>query len=139
MPHKKAKTAMRTNLNGPTPTLRTRKASSGGHGVTLSFAHYRPETECLSTWSRTDLKCFVGAVEKMRNMDVSQLRVSSLCSPHSDDTLPERFTRPKQIGTDHRMHKIRVDRSNAARMHGVIDGAVFYLVWLDRKHAIDPE
>ncbi|NCP23888.1 MAG: hypothetical protein GW854_07050 [Erythrobacter sp.] len=130
---------MRTSVETPKPKLQSRKAKSGEQGVTLSLAHYRPETECLSTWSRVDLKCFVGAMEKMRNMDVSQLRVSSLCSPHGNDPLPERFTRPAGIGNDHRMHKIRVDRSNAARMHGVIDGSVFYLVWLDRKHAIDPE
>ena len=72
---------MRTNESAPEPRLKARKAGSGEEGVTLSLAHYRPETECLSTWSRTDLKCFVGAMEKMRNMDVAQLRFSSLCSP----------------------------------------------------------
>ncbi|MEO9623698.1 MAG: hypothetical protein ABJF09_02305 [Qipengyuania citrea] len=36
------------------------------------------------------------------------------------------------------MHEIRVDRSNTARMHGVIEESVFYLVWLDRKHEVFP-
>ena len=42
------------------------------------------------------------------------------------------------IGKDYRMHEIRVDRSNTARMHGVIEESVFYLVWLDRKHEVFP-
>lgn len=52
--------------------------------------------------------------------------------------MAERFTRPAAIGKDYRMHEIRVDQSNSARMHGVIEDSVFYLIWLDRKHEVFP-
>lgn len=127
---------MRTNQSAPQPTLGDAQAS---RGVTISFAHFRSETECLSSWGRTDLKSFVGTVEKMRAMDEKTLRSSTLCSPHKPGRrIAERFTRPATIGEDHRMHEIRVDRSNAARMHGIIADSVFYLVWLDRKHEVFP-
>ncbi|ASP29485.1 MULTISPECIES: hypothetical protein [Sphingomonadales] len=136
MPHNSEKGRMRTDRQDPRPSL----GSLEDHeGVTVSFAHYRAETECLSSWNKADLKSFVGVVEKLRTMDVTTLRNSSLCSPHRGEVRPaKRFTRPDTIGKDYRMHEIRVDRSNTARMHGVIEESVFYLVWLDRKHEVFP-
>ena len=137
MPRKSHRRGMRTDQQDPSPSLRSLDDDAG---VTVSFAHYRAETECLSTWGKADLKSFVGVLEKMRAMNIATLRNSSICSPHRKGSpLAERFSRPDTIGRDYRMHEIRVDRSNAARMHGVIEDSVFYLVWLDRKHEVFPE
>ncbi|HEV7310939.1 hypothetical protein [Sphingopyxis sp.] len=136
MPRNSRQGGTRTDQQLPSPSIRPVDDDAG---VTVSFAHYRAETECLSTWGKSDIKSFVGVMEKMRAMNIATLRNSSICSPHRKGTrLAERFTRPDSIGKDYRMHEIRVDRSNAARMHGVIEGSVFYLVWLDRKHEVFP-
>lgn len=129
---------MRTDQQGPIPVLNRKKTGSDNPGVSLSLAHFRSQTECLSTWSKGDLKKLVGAMEKMRTMDVAELRASRLCSPHGSRPLAKRFVMPLGVGNDHRMHEIRVDQSNAARIHGIFDGDVFYLVWLDRKHEVFP-
>lgn len=126
---------LRTDQKHLDPAIRVTKAMPPA-GVSLSFAYFRSETECLSTWSKADLKSLVGVIEKMRKMNAQQLKSSTLSSPHKYKPKAERFTRPKAIGKDHRMHEIRVDKSNTARMHGVIEGEVFYLVWLDRKHEV---
>lgn len=138
MPHNENRPRMRTDQCGPVTLMHRQKPGPDRAGVSLSLAHYRVETECLSTWSKTDLKKLVGTVEKMRTMDANELRASSLCSPHRLQPLAERFVMPLEIGKDYRMHEIRVDRHNAARMHGVFEGNVFYLVWLDRKHKVFP-
>ena len=138
MPRNDHHQPLRTDQKGPIPLMHRRKAGADTCGVSFSLAHYRAETECLSTWSKGDLKKLVDTVEKMRAMDVEQLRASSLCSPHRPRNLADRFVLPSEIGKDYRMHEIRVDKSNLARIHGVFDGNVFYLVWLDRKHKVFP-
>lgn len=135
MPRNNRKRTMRTDQSTPTSVLRARAEEKK---VSVSLAHYRPEAECFSEWSSTDLKNFVSAMEKMRKMTAHQLLHSQLSTVHVRKPSAERFVRPKAIGEDHRMHEIRVDRSNSARMHGIIVDSVFYLVWLDRKHAVFP-
>ncbi len=138
MPRKTGTQNLRTDEVEPRSSLSQSKLERKEEQVSVSFAYYRSQTECLSSWTRADLKCFVRAVEKMRSMRPDQLRDSSLCSVHSSKKPPKRFVRPEEIPDYHRMHKIRVDQSNAARMHGVIDGSVFYLVWLDKNHEAFP-
>ncbi|RDC59403.1 hypothetical protein HME9302_00591 [Alteripontixanthobacter maritimus] len=137
MPRKGNTSGLRTDQAAPRSRLGTTKDDVG---VSLSFAHYRSETECLSSWGPSDLKSLVGAIEKMRDMTVTQFRNSSLCSPHRKGSkIPKRFSRPVSVAKDFRMHEVRVDKSNAARIHGVIENSIFYLIWLDRKHEVFPE
>ena len=129
---------MRTDRGSPKTELKSGKLQKSALGVSLSFAHYRPQAECLSTWGKSELKSFVRAMDKMRGMNIDQLRFSDLCSAHKYEPKLDRFARPATIGKDHTMHEIRVDNKNSARMHGVIEGSIFYLVWLDRKHELFP-
>lgn len=135
MPRNKHKRTMQTDRGTPTSVL---GADTDQKKVSVSLAYYRPETECFSAWSSVDLKNFVSAMKKMRSMTAHQLMHSQLSTVHLRKPAENRFVRPSAIGEDHRMHEIRVDRSNTARMHGIIEGSVFYLVWLDRKHAVFP-
>lgn len=138
MPHKKSRSRLRTDRGSPSPTLLGLGSGTPASGVSLSMAYYRAETECLSTWSKSELKCLVGAIEKMRAMDIAQLRNSALCSAHKYEPRSARFTRPPEMADDLRMFEIRVGRGNTARMHGVFNESVFYLVWLDRRHEVFP-
>lgn len=108
-------------------------------GVSISLKYYRADTECFSEWSPSDLKKFSGTIAKIKQMSAHTLRFrSQLCSPHRGEPDAERFARPEGLSRDLSMFEIRVDRSNAARIHGVFIGSVFHLVWLDRRHEVFP-
>lgn len=47
------------------------------------------------------------------------------------------FARPAALSKEIEMCELRVD--SKARVHGAIFDGVFYLVWLDRLHAVFPE
>jgi len=67
------------------------------------------------------------------------LRSPSGVVHHKHAPAEDRFTRHAKLSEDLKFFEIKVDQSNKARMHGVILGSVFYLVWLDRLHAVYPE
>lgn len=130
----------RHSTNAGAVNLQQREAAPGIDGVSISLKYYRSETECFSEWSPDDLKKFSGTIAKLKQMSVNDLRfVSRLCSPHRGSPKADRFARPDGLSPDLSMFEIRVDRSNAARVHGVFIGSVFHLVWLDRYHEVFPQ
>ncbi len=130
----------RPSSNGKAVDLQRRDTSSSNDGVSISLKFYRSETECFSEWRPDDLKKFSGTIAKIKQMSVNDLRFASrLCSPHRGDPKAERFARPAGLSPDLSMFEIRVDRGNAARIHGVFIGSVFHLVWLDRYHEVFPQ
>lgn len=116
------------------------KLSSGTEGVSISLKYYRDETECFSDWNSGELKKFSATVKKVRQLSASALMgYKPLCEPHKHEPSEGRFARPEKLSEDLKFFEIKVDPSNKARVHGVFVGSVFFLVWLDRLHAVYPE
>lgn len=109
-------------------------------GVSISLKYYRKETECFSDWQAGELKKFSATVAKIAQIEADRLKgYKPLCEPHKHEPAAARFSRPEKLSEDLNFFEIKVDPSNAARVHGVFVGSVFFLVWLDREHAVFPE
>jgi len=108
-------------------------------GVSISLRYYRRQTECFSKWKSSDLKKFGALVDKLRGHNANTLTGSKLCSMHKGPPAQDRFALPESLSPDLTLHELRVDQSNKARIHGVLWGETFFLVWLDRNHAVFPE
>jgi hypothetical protein len=127
----------------PKPTaidLERDKLGSATEGVSVSLKYYRPQTECFSQWAADELKKFSGTLSKISQLEASKLMgYKPLCEAHKRAPAEDRFARPERLSEDLKFYEIKVDPSNAARVHGVFVGSVFFLVWLDRLHAVFPE
>lgn len=108
-------------------------------GVSISLRYYRKQAECFSKWKSSDLKKFSALIEKLRGHNAQTLTGSRLCSPHKGPPAQAKFALPENLSPDLTIHELRVDQSNKARIHGVLWGETFFLVWLDRNHAVFPE
>jgi len=116
------------------------KLASDKEGVSISLKYYREETECFSEWQSGEMKKFSATIKKVSGLSASTLKGHKpLCVPHKYDPAESRFTRPDKLSEDLSFFELKVDPSNKARVHGVFVGSVFFLVWLDRLHAVYPE
>lgn len=116
------------------------KLESRTEGVSVSLKYYHQEAECFSDWQAGDLKKFSAMLGKMAQLDADKLKgYKPYCEPHKNEPAEQRFARPEKLSEDLKFFEIKVDAGNAARMHGVFVGSVFFLVWLDRLHAVYPE
>ena len=116
------------------------KLASDTEGVSISLKYYRDETECFSEWQAGELKKFSATIKKVSQMTASILKgYKPLCVPHKNDPAEKRFARPDKLSEEFKFFEIKVDPSNKARIHGVFVGSVFFLVWLDRLHAVYPQ
>jgi hypothetical protein len=116
------------------------KLGSPTEGVSISLKYYREETECFSDWQSGELKKFSATIKKVGQLEAAVLKGHKpLCVPHKYDPAEARFARPAKLSEDLKFFEIKVDPSNKARIHGVFVGSVFFLVWLDRLHAVYPE
>ena len=55
---------------------------------------------------------------------------------HSGPSKSRGFTRPSSLPKDFTLCEVRLD--NKLRIHGCLNGNTFYLVWLDKNHAVFP-
>jgi hypothetical protein len=108
-------------------------------GVSISLRYYRKQAECLSKWKSVELKKLSGLIEKLKSHSATSLTGSSLCTRHKGAPSEARFALPDSLSPELTLYELRVDQSNKARVHGVLWGETFYLVWLDRRHAVFPE
>lgn len=116
------------------------KLGSNTEGVSISLKYYREETECFSDWQAPELRKLSSTIKKVGQIASEALKGHKpLCEPHKNDPAERRFARPPALSEDLKFFEIKVDPSNKARIHGVFFGSVFFLVWLDRLHAVYPE
>nr|WP_298925554.1 hypothetical protein [uncultured Erythrobacter sp.] len=108
-------------------------------GVSISLRYYRKQAECFSKWGTNDLRKFSALIDKLRNHNAGTLAGSKLCSAHKGPPAQAKFALPDSLSPDLTLYELRVDQSNKARIHGVLWGETFFLVWLDRNHAVFPE
>ena len=116
------------------------KLASEDEGVSVSLKYFRSGTECFSDWNSAELKKFSTTVGKVKKFTAKQLTgYKALCDRHKYAPAEDRFARPDELSEDLSFYELKVDPSNKARVHGVFVGSVFFLVWLDRAHAVFPE
>jgi hypothetical protein len=116
------------------------KLESAPEGVSISLKYYREETECFSAWQSGEMKKFSATIKKISSIPASQLKgYKPLCVPHKNSPAEARFVPHDKLSEDLSFFELKVDPSNKARAHGVFVGSVFFLVWLDRLHAVYPE
>jgi hypothetical protein len=103
--------------------------------VSINHRYYAHKCECFSEWNGSELKKLSGTIEKLRGYTSVKLKINqSLCSFHFGKPNEARFKRP-DISEDIRFYEIKVDPGKKLRIHGFFISDVFFLVWLDRKHA----
>lgn len=124
----------------PPPIINVADSALSAHldqkHVSISLRYFQKSCECFSEWEKPELKKFSSTLEKIRNYNAAQLMATySLCSMHKGPPNESRFSIPNDLSRDVPLHEIKVDPSNKLRVHGFFAGPVFFLIWLDRKHA----
>lgn len=116
------------------------KLSSADEGISISLKYYRKETECFSDWQKGELKKFSAIGHKISGQTALKLKAyKPLCEKHKGPPAEARFARPDNLSEDLELYEIKVDPSNKARIHGVFVNSIFFMIWLDRNHAVFPE
>lgn len=107
--------------------------------VSISLKYFMKSCECFSEWQQKELKKFSATLEKISGYSAELLRKAKpLCDSHKGGPSENRFKRPSSLSDDLLFYELKIDPSNKARVHGFFVGSVFFLVWLDRKHACFP-
>lgn len=108
---------------------------SGG-AVSISLKYYSSSCECFSMWGKRELKKLTGTIDKISQYSSEQLKsTKSLCDIHKGNPSERRFSIPETISIEISIYEIKVDPSNKLRVHGFFVRDIFFLLWLDRKHA----
>lgn len=103
--------------------------------VSISLKHYMPKHECFSSWTQADLKKFSSIVRKLRKLSPQALSKTNLCSKLSNQGgwgLPM----PSGVDKELDVYELRLAQGEDVRIFGVMVSSVFYLIWLDRNHAV---
>lgn len=121
--------------------FRENKLVSDTEGVSISLKYYREDTERFSEWQAGEMKKFSSTIKKVAGLPASKLMgYKPLCEPHKTPLLISVICSPRdKLSEDLSFFELKIDPSNKARAHGVFVGSVFFLVWLDRLHAVYPE
>ncbi|GGK28989.1 hypothetical protein [Salinarimonas ramus] len=106
--------------------------------VDVSLKHWHAGSQCLSDWRAPELKKLRRLVDKVQSLTPAQLRADPGLGwkPHKGPAA-RGFSRPASLSKDIGLCELRVD--GKARVHGALFDATFYLVWLDRAHAVFPD
>lgn len=131
---KKRSKPFRIKSNGPRepgPIVAKAIPAEADTKIGVNLRYFQKSHECFSTWVKDDLKAFSGWVEKMAARTEAQITSTTLtCHAHVGKTKAP----PAGVSPDVKMYGLDVGAK--ARVHGFFLGSQFYLVWLDRTHAI---
>lgn len=128
------------------PTVNSEPAHSGSTNhlpPSFSFLHFDQDSECPSTWATEEIKTLFVRLKVFTGMTWEQV-IKSGGSPGNKTGLG--FTSvdikkcgrklPTQLSDDVDLSEIRV--SGKARIFGVRNESTYFVVWLDRNHAVLP-
>jgi hypothetical protein len=97
----------------------------------VNLKYFQKSHECFSSWQQRELKDFSNWVAKVSTKTEQQITsVTQTCHAHRGK--PKAF--PQSISPDVKMYSMDVGAKT--RVHGFFASGNFYLVWLDRAHAI---
>jgi len=114
---------------GPIDAFLSIPRDDGRIGVDLRY--FQKRHECFSEWAKDDLKAFSNWVEKMSGRTESQITaITQTCHAHKGKTKKL----PAGISPDVKLYELDVGAKS--RVHGFFLAGHFYLIWLDRNHAI---
>lgn len=106
--------------------------------VSVSLRYWHSGSQCLSDWQRGELSKLRKLIDKVQDLSATQVRTDPglQWKLHKGPTA-RGFARPTALSRDIDLCELRVDQK--ARVHGALVNDTFYLVWLDRSHAVFPE
>lgn len=120
--------------------------STDGQGQPyVNLKYYWPKFQCFSEWSTDELRAFSAFCRKLTGLQWPEIYKSGGAlghktgvgyTPHKNiDKLPDN-PELKDFSPDLTWFELRVD--GASRVHGFRAKEAFFLVFLDREHAIYP-
>jgi hypothetical protein len=105
--------------------------------VTISMKYWHSGSECLSSWQRGELQHLRKLIDKVQGFTPSQIKNDpGLQWKAHKGPAAAGFSRPVSLSKDVPLCEMRV--GGKARVHGALIDSTFYLVWLDRVHAVFP-
>jgi hypothetical protein len=106
--------------------------------VTVTLRYWVTRAESLAEWRQEELEGFTRFAEKAQRMTMDEFRTDPglRFKTHKGPAKGRGFARPGDLSEDQVLSEVRVGR--AARVHGVVEGDMFHVVWLDRNHAVFP-
>jgi hypothetical protein len=105
--------------------------------VTISMKYWHSGSECLSSWQRGELQSLRKLIDKVQGCTPSEIRNDpGLQWKARKEPAAAGFSRPASLSKDVPLCEMRV--GGKAPVHGALIDTIFYLVWLDRVHAVFP-
>lgn len=115
----------------PDPIRAESVTHHGDEKVAVSLRYFQNNHECLSSWTKEELKAFSSWAVKVAQKTEPQITSNTqTCHAHMGKTK----LLPTQVSPDVKMYNIDVGKK--ARVHGFFGGRDFFLVWLDRAHKV---
>lgn len=135
-------------LDGPkVPTVHAGQVISGSTdhvAPSFSFLHLDSDAECPSAWNSDEMKSLFNTMKKASSMTWRQVKETGGHGRHAQgiafkNISTKAATRklPSNLAEDIDLSEMRV--SDRARIFGVRNEATYYVIWLDRDHAVCPE
>ncbi len=106
--------------------------------ITISLRYWNSNSQCLSEWQPKELKKLAKVIGRAQSVTATDLKADQSLGwkMHSGPAKGSGFSRPSNLSKDIKLSEIRVD--GKARIHGALIDNIFFLVWLDRNHAVFP-
>lgn len=130
----------------PPPLQPENKPKSTDHEIAnVSFRYWESSHECISNWQASESKELFEALERMCAQNWTTIKASGGrlgAKTGLGCTLIEHVAKrkkgkwPQNLDADADIYEMRVCKKK--RIFGTRDGATFFLIWLDKNHALYP-
>lgn len=103
----------------------------------FSFMHFDDRVECASTWASDEIRSLFNTLRLASSRTWRDVHASSGLNFKLIPPGQCKRTLPSTISPDADLAEMRVTKK--ARIFGARVESVFYVIWLDRNHAVVPE